>query len=170
MKKYIRDIIYGASDGLVTTFAIVAGVVGASLSPPIILIVGFAKLFADGFSMAAANYLGTKSEHEFFLEKNRGKAEKPELHQPFQSAVFTFFSFILLGSLPLFPYLLIRQSPHTFIYAAVITGVVLFLVGTARSLATGKKWFFSGLEMFLIGGVASTIAYIIGYLLKGTAN
>src|SRR6266498_3613475 len=62
--NYLRDLIYGGIDGSVTTFAVVTGVVGAQLSPWVILIMGFANLFADGFSMAASNFLGTKAEAE----------------------------------------------------------------------------------------------------------
>src|SRR4026207_1738239 len=62
--NYLRDWIYGGIDGSVTTFAVVSGVAGARLSPWIILVMGFANLFADGFSMAASNYLGTKAEHD----------------------------------------------------------------------------------------------------------
>ena len=62
--NYLRDWIYGGIDGSVTTFAVVSGVVGAQLSPTIILIMGFANLLADGFSMAASNFLGTKAEHD----------------------------------------------------------------------------------------------------------
>ena len=60
--SYLRDWVYGGIDGAVTTFAIVAGVVGADLSARIILIMGLANLFADGFSMAAGNYSATKTE------------------------------------------------------------------------------------------------------------
>ncbi len=60
--SYIRDWVYGGIDGAITTFAIVAGVVGANLSPLVILILGFANLLADGFSMAAGNYSATKTE------------------------------------------------------------------------------------------------------------
>lgn len=63
-QSYLRDWIYGGIDGTVTTFAVVSGVVGGQLSPLVILILGFANLLADGFSMAAGNYLGTKSEVE----------------------------------------------------------------------------------------------------------
>ena len=63
-QNYLRDWIYGGIDGSVTTFAIVSGVAGAQLSPWIILVMGFANLFADGFSMAASNFLGTRAEHE----------------------------------------------------------------------------------------------------------
>lgn len=62
--NYLRDWIYGGIDGAVTTFAIVAGVVGAELSVGIVLVLGLANLFADGFSMAASNYSGTKAEHD----------------------------------------------------------------------------------------------------------
>lgn len=63
-QNYLRDWIYGGIDGSVTTFAVVSGVVGARLSPWIILVMGFANLLADGFSMAASNFLGTRAEHE----------------------------------------------------------------------------------------------------------
>ncbi len=58
----LRDIVYGGIDGSVTTFAIVAGVAGAGLSPFIIVALGLANVLADGFSMAAGNYSGTKAE------------------------------------------------------------------------------------------------------------
>lgn len=60
----LRDAVYGAIDGAVTTFAIVAGVAGAGLSPFVIVALGAANVLADGFSMAAANYSGTKAELE----------------------------------------------------------------------------------------------------------
>ncbi|MTI05453.1 hypothetical protein E1180_07975 [Roseibium denhamense] len=62
--SYLRDWVYGGIDGAVTTFAIVAGSAGAGLSSTVILILGIANLLADGFSMAAANYTGSKSENE----------------------------------------------------------------------------------------------------------
>lgn len=59
--NYLQDWVLGGIDGAVTTFAIVAGVAGAALSPKIILILGAANLLADGFSMAAGNYSGVKA-------------------------------------------------------------------------------------------------------------
>ncbi|MEO1602774.1 MAG: VIT1/CCC1 transporter family protein [Pseudomonadota bacterium] len=58
----LRDAVYGGIDGAVTTFAIVAGVAGAGLSPFIVVALGLANVLADGFSMAAANYSGTKAD------------------------------------------------------------------------------------------------------------
>ena len=62
--NYLRDWVFGGIDGAVTTFAIVAGVAGASLSTNVILILGAANLLADGFSMAAGNYSGVKAERD----------------------------------------------------------------------------------------------------------
>lgn len=62
--NYLRDWIYGGIDGAVTTFAIVAGAVGADLSARIVIILGIANLIADGLSMAAGNYSGTKAERD----------------------------------------------------------------------------------------------------------
>ena len=63
-QSYLKDGVFGAIDGAVTTFAIVAGVVGANLSLKVIIALGIANVLADGFSMAAGNYSGTKAELE----------------------------------------------------------------------------------------------------------
>ncbi len=60
--SYLSDWVYGGIDGAITTFAIVAGVVGAELSTRVILILGAANIIADGFSMAASNYSGAKAD------------------------------------------------------------------------------------------------------------
>ena len=80
--SYLSDWVLGGVDGAVTTFAIVAGVAGASLSTNIILILGAANLLADGFSMAAGNYLGVKAENDDYERlrqmEHRHIAQTPE--------------------------------------------------------------------------------------------
>jgi VIT1/CCC1 family predicted Fe2+/Mn2+ transporter len=61
---HLRDFIYGAIDGAVTTFAVVAGVAGAGLKGGVVIVLGMANLIADGFSMAVSNYLGTRAERQ----------------------------------------------------------------------------------------------------------
>lgn len=77
--RYIKDAVYAANDGIVTTFAVVAATVGGALSPATILIVGIANLFADGFSMASGNYLGMRSERDLY-EREEAE-EKKEVKQ-----------------------------------------------------------------------------------------
>jgi len=66
--QYIKSIVYGGLDGIITTFAVVAGSLGGELSFRVVLILGFSNLLADGFSMAVGDFLSTKSQNEY--EKN----------------------------------------------------------------------------------------------------
>jgi len=72
----LKDFVYGAIDGTVTTFAIISGVAGAGLSQGVIIALGLANVLADGFSMAASNYLGTRSE----LQNHRRITETENRH------------------------------------------------------------------------------------------
>lgn len=72
--SYLRDFVFGAMDGTVTTFAIVAGAAGANFPNLVALIMGLANLVADGFSMAVGNYISTKSDMEL-IERARRREE-----------------------------------------------------------------------------------------------
>ncbi len=95
--SYLKDFVYGAIDGAVTTFAVVSGVAGAGLSPNVVLILGVANLVGDGFSMAAGNFMGTRAEQEQLamlrlmeeqhIEVNP-EGEREEIRQIFQSKGF----------------------------------------------------------------------------------
>ncbi len=60
----LGDVVLGATDGIITTFAVVAGSAGGRLSTDVVIVLGMANLIADGFSMAVSNYLGTRSRRE----------------------------------------------------------------------------------------------------------
>jgi len=78
--SYLKDFIYGAIDGAVTTFAVVSGVAGAGLSPSIIIVLGLANLIADGFSMATGNFLGTRAERQQRERARRDERRQIRLH------------------------------------------------------------------------------------------
>ena len=161
-KRYIKDIVYGANDGMVTTFAVVAGVVGADLATNIILIVGFANLLADGFSMAVSDYLGTKSE----CEAKEGNVIECDPKHLWRSALYTFWSFALAGLVPLVPFLFSIPSGLALTAAAIATGVGLFVIGALRSHYTSKGIVVSGLEVLFVGGIAAVLAYFVGLFIK----
>lgn len=80
--SYLREWVYGGIDGVVTTFAIVAGVTGASLSPAIVIILGLANLIGDGFSMAAGAYSSARTDEDSYEHlraiENRHIRKNPE--------------------------------------------------------------------------------------------
>ena len=220
MKWHFDDFIYGSIDGAVTTFAIVAGVVGASLSPGIILILGFANLFADGFSMAAANYQASKARSEYIQMKkkqeeweidNLAEQEKEEIREiyskkgfkdelleevvriitsrrkvwvdtmmkeelglieedkkPLDSSISTFLGFNLIGLIPLIPFMIfiaigIEPNSEAFVYSIIFVISAFFIVGIIKGKIVKRSKIRSGIYTLIIGGVAASVAYLVGY-------
>ncbi|HEY4478000.1 MAG TPA: VIT1/CCC1 transporter family protein [Candidatus Paceibacterota bacterium] len=156
--KYIGDLVYGANDGIITTFAVVAGVAGAELAPNVVIILGVSNLLADGFSMATSNYLARKSENDY---QKAQSGENIEINNPIKNALATFVAFVIAGSIPLIPYILPIEK-DIFLFATISTGVALFIVGSLRTRVSHVKWWVGGLEMLFVGTLAATVAYIIG--------
>jgi vacuolar iron transporter family protein len=214
--SYVRDWIYGGIDGGVTTFAIVASVVGSGLPRAAILILGVANVIADGFSMAASNFSGTRAEeHERrqleSVERRHidldPEGEREEIRQifaanglggedlervvaavtadenrwvrmmlaheyglasgvrnPWRAASATFAAFTLCGLVPLLPFIVELQD--AFLSAMVLTGVVFFAVGAARSRFSPYSWWRAGAETLAVGSAAAGLAYAAGTLLR----
>lgn len=74
--KHLKNAVYAANDGIITTFAVVAAAAGGALSLTTILIIGLSNLVADGFSMATGNYLGTRSERDFYKKEEAEEWEE----------------------------------------------------------------------------------------------
>ena len=158
-RKYLPEFVYGGMDGAITTFAVVSGVMGASLNSVVILILGFANLFADGFSMAISNYSSIKSRNDLLKipEKN-----------PVKSGVATFFSFLIIGIIPLLSFVIASLTQNSslisnqFEYSAILTGVALIIVGWFKGEVTGKHKTRSILQTLVIGGIAALLAFFAG--------
>ncbi|MDS0474526.1 VIT1/CCC1 transporter family protein [Natrinema sp. 1APR25-10V2] len=169
--KYLAEVIYGANDGIVTTFAVVSGVAGAALNPSIVLILGAANLFADGFSMGMSNYLSRRSELDYKRSVRDNDTDPPEEldggKSPRRTAFVTFLAFVVAGWAPLIPYIL--ELDTAFSFSIAFTGLAFFIVGASRSLVTRRQWYVNGVEMFVIGMAAAVVAYTVGDLLGGIA-
>lgn len=76
----LGDFILGGVDGVVTTFAVVAGSAGGQLTGTIVIILGLANLVADGFSMAVSNYLGTKSRQDEIRESRADEIRQTQMY------------------------------------------------------------------------------------------
>ena len=108
-QHYIRELVYGASDGILTTFAAVSGVAGGSLSLAVVLIVGLANLLADGLSMGVRNYLSIRA-----YESARAAQRLPEEEtRPARHGLATVGAFVMAGAVPLAAYVLPPRIPPT---------------------------------------------------------
>ena len=157
---YLPDLVYGANDGVITTFAVVSGVVGASLSERVIVVLGLANLVADGFSMGASNYLARRSHAEPDLAGRR---------DALRHGVATTLAFVVVGTVPLAAYLVPLTSDARFPAAIALAAVALFAVGASRTYVTKVGFGRSGLEMLLVGSLAGGFAYAVGAFVAAVA-
>lgn len=163
-EKYLPEFIYGSIDGLVTTFAIVTGVVGAALSPAIILVLGFANVLADGFSMGASNYLSQKSENKL------GDSTK----HPIRAGLVTFISFVCIGSISLIPFLFAYSigisDQQAFYYSSALTLVLFAVIGWIEGTISKTNRFKSAFQTIAVGALAAAISYVVGWFVGGLTS
>jgi VIT1/CCC1 family predicted Fe2+/Mn2+ transporter len=192
----LKPIIFGGLDGILTSFAIVAGSAGGRLAPEVVLVLGFSNIFADALSMGVGEFLSGKAENEWILKererenwemenypegeiaemidiyKERGGMshedavlvittmakykdffvdimmtqelelqvpEEDHIKESFKEGVVMFCSFAFFGALPLLGYVIIPaldpdlKVEQLFVTACIVTGVVLFLMGSIKS-------------------------------------
>jgi VIT1/CCC1 family predicted Fe2+/Mn2+ transporter len=215
----VSDAVLGAIDGCVTTFAVVAGAVGAGFGARVALVLGMANLLADGFSMAASNYESIKAHREFIEAARKTEeehireipeGEQEEIRQifqgkgfngdllekvvntiiqdrrlwvetmlteeyglqkssldPWKSAIVTFLAFLVVGTIPLLPFLFHQlDMQRQFYLSAALAAVVFFGIGMVKGLIFRKAIIRSALGTLLTGGAASGLAYLTGMLLR----
>jgi VIT1/CCC1 family predicted Fe2+/Mn2+ transporter len=213
----VRDVIFGANDGLVSILALVAGVYGAITESHPILIAGIAGAVAGAISMGAGAYLSSKSEKEVTEKESDRKGVKrkgaPEEEReklvrfyqargfkrrdaevvadrvtlkiesgesytigeevgltseeswpPTKAALFTGLTFAVVSLIPVLPFAFLEVNPAV-ITAAIASIGCLFVVGASKAIFSRKSWFRSGVEMMLIGTLASVATYLIGLVI-----
>ena len=87
--------------------------------------------------------------------------------KPVASAGVTFIAFILVGAIPLMPYIVPSiEMTQQFTISAFLAGTMFFLIGLLKSLALKKPAFLSGLRTLLTGGTAAALAYFTAYFVR----
>lgn len=217
--RRLSDLVLGAIDGCVTTFAIACGAYGAGFPPMVVVVMGFANLFADGFSMAVSNYEAVSAERHFADEARRTEeqhielvpdGEREEVRQifaakgfsgeslevivntvtsdhklwvetmlqeeyglasidpnPLASAWWTFCAFVVVGLVPILPFLIPGIAPATqFGASTILAGIIFFGIGLVKGWVIGHRILLSGCKTFVLGGGAAALAFLTGYLLR----
>ncbi len=215
----VRELVFGANDGLVAAFAVASGVNGAGVQSKVILVAGLAELIGGTISMALGAYLSTKSQIEYYRgEMNREEyevdnfpeVERQEIREiyeskgfkgdildriishitsdkdrwvdimmreelglsldqtvaPLKSGIATGGAYAFGALMPILPYLFMK--PDTGLVAsALLTLSVLFGVGAAKTVVTGKNLWRSGFESMAIGGLAAAATFVAGKIFAG---
>eukprot|EP00814_Leptocylindrus_danicus_P005135 CAMPEP_0116019472 /NCGR_PEP_ID=MMETSP0321-20121206/9259_1 /TAXON_ID=163516 /ORGANISM="Leptocylindrus danicus var. danicus, Strain B650" /LENGTH=276 /DNA_ID=CAMNT_0003490053 /DNA_START=39 /DNA_END=866 /DNA_ORIENTATION=+ len=222
----LKAIIFGGLDGILTSFAIVAGAAGGNLTSQVVLILGFSNIFADALSMGVGEFLSSKAHNEWVLSERKREAwemenypegeveemidiytsrgmtredattcittmsrykdffidvmmmeelnlqlpEEDHVKESLREGVVMFCSFAFFGAFPLLGYVLVplffpqveNDEDALFVVACCVTGVVLFVMGSVKSVFSAAHWFTSGMETLLLGGACASLAYTIG--------
>lgn len=225
---FLKPIIFGGLDGILTSFAIVAGAAGGHLSPSVVLILGFSNIFADALSMGVGEFLSSKATNEWILAERRREEWELEnypegeiremieiyeakglshedadqlirtmakykdffvdlmmqqeldlqvpaedhLQESMREGLVMFASFAGFGAMPLLGYVIIPSAfpdlgeESLFMSACIVTGCVLFFMGSVKSHFSTQQWAVAGFETLLLGGACATVAYTIGQLVE----
>lgn len=100
--------------------------------------------------------------------------EEDHVRESMQEGFVMFCSFAFFGALPLLGYVIIPtifpelHEGYLFLTACVVTGLVLFFMGTLKSFVSAQFWLVAGLETLLLGGACATVAFTIGQWINNT--
>ncbi len=166
-EDYLSEFVYGGIDGAVTTFAVVAGATGARFDTKVLLVLGFANLIADGFSMGVGSYLSTKSGIE--LKAKHGKSVKDE-PSPIINGATTYVAFILVGLVPLLAYTIDAifglDNSNLFMLSIIFTTLAFTGIGVLKSRVAETPIVRGVLETVTLGAIAAGFAYVLGDVLE----
>jgi len=141
--SYLSEVIYGGVDGIITTFAIISGSIGANMGNRVPIVIGASSLVADGFSMGVSSYLAEQARVD---KKN-----------PVMVGLSTFISFVTIGILPLIPF--IMNVTDAFMMSSVLMVLSLFITGMLKSVNHGIK-------TLILGSTAAFISYKVGEMFR----
>lgn len=156
-QDYLRSIIFGCQDALVSTTGVVIGISAAVRDPQIILLSAMVTVSVEALSMAAGQYLSEKSVHDLPASHHHDNL--------IFGSLFMFISYLVGGFIPIIPIFFTHQ-PLTSIMSVTFAFVGLFLLGFFKAkLFTGQIWR-SAIEMMVIGGLATLVGLFVGSVFR----
>ena len=158
-EDYLRSLMFGLQDGLVSTTGVVVGISTGISEKEIIVLAAFVAVTVEATSMAAGQYSSEKAVHQ--------KMDKVGKHTDslIAGALIMFFSYLAGGAVPIFPTLVFNQ-PEARYLAVVFSLIGLFTVGLIKGKIVEHRPLRSAIELFIIGIIATTIGIVVGQILK----
>ena len=152
---YLRSIIFGINDSLVSTVGFLAGISVAGVPRNIIILTGIVYALVEAFSMAMGDFLSEESAQEYTSHSN--VSDRPSII----SAILIFVSFLLTSLIPLVPYIIFISSV-ALIMSVTLSVISLFIVGMISARFSRLPMLWRGARMALLGGAAIAMGVAIG--------
>lgn len=147
----LKAALMGGVDGVITSFAIVAGASLLEEATSTVTVVGFSSVVADGLSMGISEYLSSSSEQAITDRKGN----------PIWLGIICFFSFVACGVFPLIMFII---STKKLLACASLALVELMLLGTCRTCITKEPLLKGVATTTLLGTCAGLAAYGVAFV------
>jgi VIT1/CCC1 family predicted Fe2+/Mn2+ transporter len=152
---YVRTIIFGAVDSLVSTVALLAGIEAGDVAPRVIVLTGLVYVFVEGFSMAIGSFLSEDSAEEY-----AAKSAIPD-RRTLRAAFVMFLSFVAVGFIPILPYIFFPG--HVGLVISIVASILtLGALGYLQARLSMLPSIWRVLRMMLLGGFAIVLGIVVG--------
>jgi VIT1/CCC1 family predicted Fe2+/Mn2+ transporter len=156
---YIRNVIFGITDSLVSTVGLLSGIDASGTSRHIVVLTGIVYAFVEAFSMAVGSFLSEQSAEEY-----EAKGEVPA-GKPFVAGAVMFASFMLASFIPIVPYLVFGLT-EAFWLSIAFSIAALFIVGLVSAKIVKVHVLEHAVKVILLAGAAIIIGVIVGRFIK----
>lgn len=156
---YVRNVIFGVEDSLVSTVGLLSGIAAATVPTSTVLLTGTIYVFVEAFSMAMGSFMSEEFAEEYVAKKD------VSLKQSLIGGVTMFISSVVAGFVPLFPYMFFEDKT-ALVLSVAASLFVLFILGIVNGKILKKNIFKRGAYMAVLGGAAIGIGLLVGMVLK----
>lgn len=157
-REYLRSVLFGVEDSLVSTTGLIAGISIGSDSNKLVLLAGVVAITIEAVSMGAGEYLSDDAMQD--LDKIKRHHDNPLL-----SGALMLISYFLAGFIPLAPVIFI-PFPQSVIFSVIFALVGLFLLGYFKGKILKTSTFRGAFKMLIVGGIATILGLVVGLLFK----
>ena len=157
-EDYLRSLMFGLQDGIVSTTGVVVGISTGVSNKEIIVLAALVAVTVEASSMAAGQYSSEKAVHQM------NKIEK-HTDNLYIGALIMFIAYLMGGAFSIVPTIAFDQ-PVARVFTIASAFVGLFIIGYIKGCLVEHKPLRSAIELFIIGSIATAVGVVVGYLLK----
>ena len=157
-EDYLRSIIFGFQDSLVSTTGVIAGVAAGTSNKELVVLAGLVTITVESLSMGAGQYMSEKSVHQMDKE---GK----HTDNLYLGGILMALSYFLGGLVPLAPIILFKLSLSATL-SIIFALIGLFILGFIKAHVVKVNPFKSAIEILILGGIATLVGVIVGRVFR----